>query len=133
MHVRLLCVAALTGFLVGAAACGRSPSASTPEIRLTAPPNGAAYVEVVGLSDEMLDALEDTALTPDQWSAVLRVAVSADAPAMLGTHAVGDGAVRFTPAFPFDAGRQYDVRFDASRVPGIGESAGAPLAATVGR
>ena len=40
--------------------------------------------------------------------------------------------VRFTPAFPLDAGRQYDVRFDASRVPGT-PAGQAPVVAKVGR
>jgi len=134
MNVRLLCVAAVTGSLVIAAACGRSASESNPQITLTTPQNGgAAYVEVMGLSGDVLDALEDAELTPDQWSGVLRVAVDADSPAMLGTHSVEDAAVRFTPAFPFDPGRQYNVRFEPSRIPGIGESGSAPIVATVGR
>ena len=132
MNVRLLCVAAVTSALVIAAACGRS-STSTPEIKLTSPDGGAAYVEVTGLSGDLLETIEDAGLTPEQWSAVLRVAVDADSPAMLGAHSVGDGAVRFTPAFPLDPGRQYAIRFDASPVPGIGASAPAPLVATVGR
>src|SRR5688500_16566299 len=81
------------------AACGRT--ASTPAITLA---DTAAYVEVSGLSGSTIDALED--LLPEQWPAVLRVAVSADGAAMLGSYAVADGAARFTPAFPFDAGRQ---------------------------
>ena len=105
------------------AACGRTPS--TPSIALA---DNAAYVEVSGLSGSTIDALED--LPPEQWPAVLRVAVSADGPAMLGTYAVADGAARFTPAFPFDAGRQYHVTFDPARVPG---GSGTALVATVGR
>lgn len=135
MQFRVLCVAAVTISLVIAAACGRSAStASEPAIRLTSPQGrGTAYVEVTGLSDDALGALEDAALTPDQWSGVLRVAVSADAPAMLGDYSVAEGALRFTPLFPFDPGRQYDVRFDPARLPGAGETGAAAVVATVGR
>ena len=105
------------------AACGRT--GSTPAISLAA---DAGSIEVTGLSSSTLDALDH--VTPDQWPAVLRVAVSADAPAMLGEYRVADGAVRFTPAFPFDPGRQYHVRFDPSRVAG---GSGTALVATVGR
>jgi hypothetical protein len=113
----------LATVLLLAAACGRT--ASTPSITLA---DNAAYVEVGGLAGSTIDALED--LPPERWPAVLRVAVSADGPAMLGTYAVAGDAARFTPAFPFDAGRQYHVRFDPASVPG---GSGAALVATVGR
>lgn len=106
------------------AACGRS-SSGPPHITLS---DNAAYVEVTGLPSATLQAVEK--LPPDQWPSVLRVAVSADAPAMLGTYTVEGNGIRFTPAFPFDAGRQYHVSFDPARVPG---GPGAPLVATVGR
>jgi hypothetical protein len=132
MDGRLLRVAAVTGLVV-AAACGGSPTSSAPEIRLTTPAGGAAYVEVRGLSDDVLDAIADAGYAPEQWNAVLRVAVSADAPPMLGSHRVADGALRFTPAFPLDPGRQYDVRFDPTGVPGVDRTEARPLSATVGR
>lgn len=133
MRFRLLSVAAVTGALVIAAACGAASSAP-PAIVLTTPADGGtSYVEVTGLPDATLDALASAALTPEQWTAVLRVAVSADAAPMLGTHAVSDEALRFTPAFPFDPGRQYEVRFDPSRIPGTPAPAGALLVASVGR
>ena len=118
-----------TLLLLASAACGRS-SSSDPAIALVNPDSPQAYVQVAGLSGDVLDALEDA--TPEQWAAAFRVAVAADAPAMLGTYAVEDGAARFTPAFPLDQGREYRVTFDASALPG-GAAAGAPLAATVGR
>ena len=135
MHVRLLCTAALMSSLVVAAACGPSTaSLSAPEIRLTSQENGgAAYVEVTGLSREQLSALEELELTTEQWSSVLRVAVGPDVPAMLGRYALANGRLTFTPAFQFDPGRQYEVRFDPSRVPGVGESDIAAIEATVGR
>ena len=45
------------------------------------------------------------------------MAVSADAPPILGDYAVADGAVRFTPLFPFDEGRRYHVRFEPAGCP----------------
>jgi hypothetical protein len=52
---------------------------------------------------------------------------------MLGSHAVVRGTLRFTPAFPLDPGRQYEVRFDPSRVPGSAARSATPLVAMVGR
>ena len=135
MIVRLLSVAAVTGSLVTAAACGRSArSVSDPAIRLTSPQDGArAYVEVTGLPSETLDALREADLKAGEWSAVLRVAVNDDAPGMLGTYSVADGALRFTPLYPLDPGRQYRVRFDPARLPGAGGSSAPAIVAAVGQ
>ena len=38
---------------------------------------------------------------------MLRVAVGAEAPAILGKYTIADSALRFTPLFPFDQGRHY--------------------------
>jgi len=72
-------------------------------------------------------------LSPEQWASVLRVAVRADAPPVLGRYSVDEGALHFTPLFPFDEGRQYEVRFDPARVPGARADAGAVVEATIGR
>ena len=108
-----------------AAGCGRGAS-GTPAITLT-----DTSIDVTGLPAATLTALERGGYTDEQWQAVFRVAVGPDAPAMLGTYAVDGSTVRFTPAFPLNAGRQYEVRFDAAAV--AGATAGAPLTATVGR
>jgi hypothetical protein len=124
MGVRLVqlavLMASLIGTVIGTATCGRSSDApADPSITLTTPPNGkTAYVEVRGLPGPTLRALDRDDLTAEQWSAILRVAVAADAPAVLGEYAVADGALRFTPLFPFDEGRRYQVRFDPGRLPG---------------
>jgi hypothetical protein len=134
MRVRLLRAAALTGSLVVAAACGQPAATRSPNpgIRLTTPPDGGtSYVEVVGLPPPMLDTLRRAAPTPEQWSSGFRVAVDEQATGMLGAYSVADGAVRFTPAFPFDPGRDYIVTFDPARLPGGAPSLGA-LRATVG-
>ncbi len=141
MRVRLVLVAVLMGSLIGTAlltgtaACGRSSSATAvPSITLTTPSNGGtAYVEVRGLPEPALRALGRADLSPEQWSGILRVAVEAGAPAVLGEYAVAEGALRFTPLFPFDEGRQYQVRFDPGRLPGAPADAGAVVEANVGR
>ena len=116
MSFRLLWAATLASSIAGVAACSGPSGPSAPAVALTSPSSGAAaYINVTGLSGPVLDALSGQ--SPDQLSRVLRVAVGADAPPMLGTHAVVDGALRFTPSFPFDAGRQYEVRFDGPSVP----------------
>jgi len=135
---RLLCVAAVTISLVmaaAAAACGRSAGPlSAAAIRLTSPLGGGhAYVEVTGLSDEALGALQRADLDAAQWSDLLRVAVTDEAPGMLGSYGIADGALRFTPLYPLDPGRQYHVRFDPVRLPGAAGSDAPPLVARVGQ
>jgi hypothetical protein len=130
MRFPLLRAVALASCLVGVAACGGPSGPSTPTVALTSPPGGGpAYVAVTGLSNSVLGAL--TGQSPEALARVLRVAVGADAPAMLGTHAVVDGALRFTPSFPFDAGREYQVRFDGAGLPGW-DGGPAPLETTIG-
>jgi len=134
MSVRVLWVAALASVLASTAACSRSSDASAvPAITLTTPGNGApAYVALTGLPATAVRALDQGNLTPEQWTSVLRVAVSTEAPPILGTYTVVDGVVRFTPLFPFDEGRQYQVRFDPARLPGAPADAGV-VETTVGR
>ena len=135
MGVRLVRVALLMGSLIGIATCSRPSDAPTaPVITLTTPRNGGtAYVEVKGLPDATRRALGRADLTAEQWSTVLHVAVAADAPAVLGTYSVADDALRFTPLFPFDEGRRYQVRFDPGRLPGASANAGAVLQGAIGR
>jgi hypothetical protein len=107
--------------LVAAAACGGSSSSSSaPAIALVTAPAATPppQIEVTGLSNDLLTRLKSAHLTPEQWSSVLRVAVDAEGPAMLGEYRISDGAVRFIPAFPLDPGRDYRVRFDPRAVLG---------------
>src|SRR5262245_46336709 len=111
---RTLQLALLTS-VVAAAACGGAATSPSPSLRLVAPADGrAAFVQVSGVHAQQLATLESAHLSFDQWSNVLRVAVGTDAPPMLGHYAIADGAIRFEPSFPLDAGRQYQVRFDPS-------------------
>jgi hypothetical protein len=131
--IHVLRVAALAILVACAAACSRSAAReTTPAIRLTTPDTGSAYVEVVGLPDATLDRLADARYSPQEWSSVLRVAVDGASPAVLGRYEVIDHALRFTPAFPLDAGRRYDVRFDVARVDGEAADRDLPLTATIG-
>jgi hypothetical protein len=132
----LLACAAAGGACV--AACSRSAAReSTPVIRLSTSGTGSAYVEVVGISDSTLDRLADARYSAQEWSSVLRVSVDAASPPVLGRYEVIDQALRFTPLFPFDRGRTYQVRFDRSRVDGESGArahtdSASPLTATVG-
>jgi hypothetical protein len=127
-------VAALAGVLACAAACSQPATitAAAPAIHLRTPPAGQSFVEVTGVPADTLDALKRAALSPARWSAVFRVAIDTQSPPVLGTYAIADGTIRFTPLFPFDPGRQYEVRFDPSTAVGDEGSAIEPLVATVG-
>ena len=118
---------AATAILVSccASAChsaASSPRSDTPpRIELKRISADLTSVDVVGLSPGDLSALSTSPLTPENWTALLRITVgetdSTDRPAVLGTYTVGDGVLRFTPRFPFDPGQPYDVRLDPSRLP----------------
>ncbi len=105
--------------LVAVGACSSpSPPPSTPRIQLVTAASGVAAVDVVGLSRRELDAVSKANLTPADWPALLRVSVRHDPVAVAGRYAVTAGALRFTPLFDFDPGREYDVVFDPARLPG---------------
>jgi hypothetical protein len=76
-------------------------------------------IEVAGLSSRDLDRLRRVSWTREDWERLFRVTVAPDngAAAMLGTYGIISDALRFTPRFPFDPGRQYAVRIDPSRLP----------------
>jgi hypothetical protein len=129
---RVLHTLAVATLVATAAACSRSDASpeSAPSIRLV-PASGAspARIEVIGLSAAALDDLRDARLKSDQWPSLLRVGVADDGPAMLGSYDIADGSVRFTPAFRFDPGREYHVRFDPAVVAGASIP---PVSARVG-
>jgi hypothetical protein len=129
----VLRVAALATLVACAAACSRSAAReSTPAIRLTIPNTGSAFVEIVGLSDGTLDRLAAAHYSPQDWASILRVAVDAASPAVVGRYEVVNEALRFSPLFPFERGRSYLVRFDRSRVDGESAASEPALTATVG-
>jgi hypothetical protein len=51
---------------------------------------------------------------------------------MVGEYSVDAEQVRFTPRFPFDPGRQYQVVFDPAQIPGSPRPDARPVVATVG-
>jgi hypothetical protein len=111
--------------LVSSLFCSRS---SSPVIHLNTTERHA-YIEVTGLSRADLAALSRASLSADEWSALLHVTLRSsastsgdDAPAMAGRYTV-ENSLRFWPSFPFDGGREYDVRFDPSRVSRAGLTA----------
>jgi hypothetical protein len=79
----------------------------------------AATIAVTGLGRDERAALASAMSDAAAWERVFRVAVdgTADsAPAVAGTYALTDRGVRFTPAFPLEAGRLYDVRVNLTGV-----------------
>ena len=116
-------VAALFLF-VAAAACGPAPAAGPPRIVLDTA-TARATIDVVDLPADQLRALAGER-SRDEWLAILRVSVGADQPPMVGEYAVVDRRLRFTPMFPLDPGRNYEVRFVAP-----GEMAPVPITASV--
>jgi hypothetical protein len=138
---RLASVVGLCALVTG---CARAPvvDLSAVSITVSAMPDdtddsGPATVQVVGLPVAQVDTLRNDGLTAQQWSELLRVTVvmedgtaDSDLPAVLGSHTVDEnGSLRFTPMFPFDAGRSYAVRLDPSRLPGLDGTAGDTLTA----
>jgi hypothetical protein len=128
-------LAAATPFLL-AAACSSS-AGSAPQIRLIVPTdNPSAYVEVANLSDDALEAIGRASSSADGWARVLRVTVKTKAEGsqspeplpVVGRYAIEQGTLRFTPLFPFDAGREYEVFFNPAAVPG---ASGRPMSVVV--
>ena len=105
--------------LTSSTSCGGS---SGPAVRLDTTNPSRTFIEVTGLPRADLTALSQANLGADEWSALLHVTLrssgspsNAETPGMAGRYAVED-SLRFWPSFPFDAGREYEVRFDPSRV-----------------
>jgi hypothetical protein len=114
---------------VAAGCAGAASPPSSPAIHLDTTDRRQAVVEVGGISRRDLSALAMLELTEGEWAEMLRVTVSspdhsggASLPAVAGRYAVG-GSIRFTPSFPLDPGRRYEVSFDTSRL----VRAGVPL------
>ncbi len=100
--------------LVCATACGRPPLL---EISIVGAPAPTA-IEVSGLPRADLAALAGATLTRDGWQQIFTVSVAGAAGPVVGDYTIVDGTVRFTPMYGLDAGRSFDVTFDASRIPG---------------
>jgi hypothetical protein len=108
-RARAVVVAALAA---AATACAGPPE--PPAIRMTQPDDGRAFVHVVNLPASTLADLSSRPRNAEQWASILKVATAADAPAVIGDYRIVDGSLRFTPAFPFDPGRPYAVRYNGA-------------------
>jgi hypothetical protein len=98
-------------------ACSRSPSS----LDITLTPGSAArpaVVRVTGLSSAEIEALRGAGLDTAGWQSLLGVTVAGGTGAgVAGRFAIAHGTLEFTPAFPFDPGREYLVRFDPGKLP----------------
>jgi hypothetical protein len=136
---------ALTVHLVGCGAGTSSDSAPTVQpalavrLALDEKESRAAAFEVVGLPPDDAARLARAEWGELQWNAVLAVYVSAncemegdlatrprsfdrahvpsDRPAVLGTHRIENGVLRFEPQYPLQPGVAYDVVLNLSNLP----------------
>jgi hypothetical protein len=95
------------------AACGGASASGPVEVRLVGGANETAHIEVVNLPQAVARELGARERSRDEWASVMRVSVAEGQPAMLGDYEVRGQTLRFTPAFPFDPGRRYQVVFAA--------------------
>ena len=121
-----------------ATACSDGPAAAPQIVLRTDTP--VPVIDVTGLSDRQLQTLARSTLPAEQWVRLLRVTVKGDGdgttdmPPVAGAYAIAGKAIRFTPMFPLDAGREYAVVFDPSQLPGaISNGPAGTLTAVVSR
>jgi hypothetical protein len=107
--------------LLLAVACRQAPD-PPPTIALVpaASATARAYVEIDGLNNVERRTLASYA-SSDDWQRALTVSVKTgddrDEPIPIaGTYEVKDDKLRFTPRFPFDPGRQYEVRLQRGAI-----------------
>jgi hypothetical protein len=106
---------------VGLFACGREPVAHGPSTLAmtfdTTRGAAAARVIVVGVDSANLRALGATTRSNDEWARILHVSVVGSDLPVTGNYSADNGVVVFQPAFPFDRGRAYTIRFDPRSLP----------------
>jgi hypothetical protein len=113
-----LCGAAAVVAAALAVSCRRAAAAPEPLAVALVTPAGAMHpaLDLTGLTEDERAALRD-APPAAVWESLLTVSVQAATPQappppVAGRYSVTDRGVRFTPAFPFQPGRRYDVRVD---------------------
>jgi hypothetical protein len=82
-------------------------------------PNASAptSIRVTGLSSHELSELTGVTWSDDRWHELAAVQVEGATDTFVaGRYVVGQDALEFVPAFPFDTGRIYRVHLDASRL-----------------
>lgn len=94
----------------------------SPEVKLVSPkPGEPAVVEVTGLDPNLVAAVADAKLSPEEWEKVARLTVddgkATDRPPVAGSWTAGDAVLRFEPQFPLVPGQSYRVTCDLSAVP----------------
>lgn len=110
----LLLVAA--AFIIPAAC--RQPEGA-PQISLVpASQARAAHIEVT-VSDAERASLRRATMTEEEWQQLLAVSVkpsagSAERVPIAGRYTFEGNTLRFTPLFPFDSGREYEVRYGST-------------------
>lgn len=106
MRIRLTAVVALSAAAaVFIGACGHASPGGPIVLSMPSPD----LVVASGLSSAETAGLTAANLSADAWSKVLWVSVAGAKTPVAGRYAVGDDRIEFRPAFPFDAGRVYDV------------------------
>ena len=118
MNIHVLRVAALATLVACAAACSRAPTRRARAIHLRTPAQVPLTSSTSAFLARRLDALAGAGNSPKQWSEILHVSVKGEGIQVVGGYQVVDDTIRFTPTFPFDPGRTYDVWLDTSRLPG---------------
>lgn len=93
-----------------------NPAPSTPTIQLTQAGDAHAF-EVTGLTPADREALAER---DGRWDGLLKVYVASSAgaspPPMLGSFALDDDVLRFTPRYPLRPGLTYRAVFDRSKL-----------------
>ena len=91
-------------------------------------------VEVVGLSQEALRALQNANWQPQDWTKLLSVyatqgdfLVDMNVPAMLGSYNLTNGLIRFRPRFPLERGVGYRAVFQPAHLPKGWETTNGPI------
>jgi hypothetical protein len=94
-------------------------SSAAPVVRLNESKAGVT-VDVTGVDREALAGLAKLPASDPRWAKVLAVYVGkgSDQPAVLGSHRIENGVLRFEPRFPFVRGVRYRVVFNPGELPG---------------
>lgn len=100
---------------------GGQPRGEQPKIVINAG-SPRPTIDVVDVPPDQL-AMIAGADSREAWTAILKVSVGLDQPPAVGQYSIEHNLVRFTPMFPLDRGRRYQVTFTA---PGA-----TPITATV--
>ena len=90
-----------------------------PRVELTRAHGDGKCVEVIGIDQKVLAAIDANALSGEHPLFEVFVAgAAADAPAALGTTSASEGRLRFVPKYPFQGGLRYRAVLHLARLPG---------------